>query len=82
MQQLGMHPGAATWSYAYLTMLVILAPAVLDSADGAGAAFWSRLILFGLIALYGTTAVAVFDAFWPKQNPDDQKETTRTVTTS
>mgnify|MGYP000467624649 CR=1 FL=1 len=34
-------------------------------SSGAGAAFWSRLALFVLIALYGTAAVAVFDAFWP-----------------
>ena len=61
------HPDFSTWSYAFLTMIIILAPAVLDSpgSSGAGAAFWSRLALFVLIALYGTAAVAVFDAFWP-----------------
>jgi hypothetical protein len=50
-------------------MIVILAPAVLDVAFGsaAGSAFWSRLLLFILIALYGTGAVAVFDAFWPSR---------------
>ncbi len=63
------HPKFSMWSYAYLTMIVILAPAVMDSAEGAGVAFWSRLILFILIAVYGTVAVAVFDAFWPKQDP-------------
>jgi uncharacterized membrane protein YsdA (DUF1294 family) len=64
------HPDFSTWSYAFLTMLVILAPAVLDSpaSAGAGAAFWSRLFLFVLIALYGTVSVAVFDAFWPARN--------------
>ena len=48
-------------------MLVILAPAVLDSpiSSSAGTAFWSRLFLFVGIAVYGTIAVAVFDAFWP-----------------
>jgi hypothetical protein len=57
----------STWSYAFLTMIIILAPAVLDSpvSSGAGAAFWSRLALFVAIALYGTASVAVFDAFWP-----------------
>ncbi len=63
----GMHPKAGMWSYAFLTMIIVLAPALLDgqSADGAGSAFYSRLILFIVIAFYGTIAVAVFDAFWP-----------------
>lgn len=59
------HPKFSMWSYAFLTMIVILAPAVLDSPGGSGAEIWSRLWLFMLIALYGTIAVAVFDAFWP-----------------
>lgn len=60
-------PKFSMWSYAFLTMLVILAPAVLDSPVGsdAGAAFWSRLWLIVLVAVYGTVAVRVFDAFWP-----------------
>ena len=64
------HPKFAMTSYAFLTMIVILAPAVLDGAgsSGAGAAFYSRLFLFVLIAVYGTTAVAVFDAFWPGES--------------
>ncbi|MBQ0720457.1 MAG: DUF2955 domain-containing protein [Gammaproteobacteria bacterium] len=63
----GMHPKFSMWSYAFLTMIVILAPAVLDSQSGsaAGAAFYSRLFLFMVIAVYGSVAVAVFDAFWP-----------------
>jgi hypothetical protein len=63
------HPKFQMVQYAYLTMIVILAPAVLDVAFGsaAGSAFWSRLLLFILIALYGTGAVAVFDAFWPSR---------------
>lgn len=70
-----MHPKFSMWSYAFLTMVVILAPALLDGqgSDGAGAAIWSRVFLFTLIAVYGTTAVAVFDAFFPgkasKQQP-------------
>jgi len=67
------HPRFSMWSYAFLTMIVILAPAVLDDPGGAGAAVWSRLILFLLIALYGTAAVAVFDAFWPERNVAGQK---------
>ena len=34
----------------------------------AGAAFYTRLMLFILIAFYGTISVAVFDAFWPGRN--------------
>jgi hypothetical protein len=64
------HADHSTWSYAFLTMLVIIAPSVLDSpmSSGAGTAFWTRLFLFMVIALYGTAAVAVFDAFWPKRS--------------
>jgi hypothetical protein len=63
----GMHPEAGTWSYAYLTMIVILAPAVMDSASGnsANMAFWSRLLMFALATLYGVAAVYVVDAFRP-----------------
>jgi hypothetical protein len=55
------------WSYALLTLVAIIAPAVLDNpgSDGAGAAIWTRLALFAVIAVYGTATVAVFDAFWP-----------------
>jgi len=47
----GMQAAAGTWSYAYLTMLIILAPAVLDQQSGssAGGAFWSRLIMLYVI---------------------------------
>jgi hypothetical protein len=63
----GMHPKAETWSYAYLTMIVILAPAVMDSASGSSAnvAFWSRLLMFALATLYGVAAVYIVDAFRP-----------------
>jgi len=60
-------PKFSMWSYAFLTMLVILGPAVLDSpvSSDAGSAFWSRLWLIVLVAVYGTITVRVFDAFWP-----------------
>jgi hypothetical protein len=63
----GMHPSAATWSYAYLTMIIILAPAVMDSLTGssAGVAFFDRLAMIAGATLYGVAAVYVFDAFWP-----------------
>jgi len=68
------HPKFQMVQYAYLTMIVILAPAVLDVAFGsaAGSAFWSRLLLFILIAFYGTAAVAVFDAFWPSRSAENR----------
>lgn len=61
----GMHPQAATWSYAFLTMIVILAPAVIDSAAGgpAGLKFWQRLMMFGGTTIYAVGTVYVFDAF-------------------
>lgn len=67
----GMHPKAGVWSYAYLTMLVIIAPAVLDSSGGAaaGAKFFDRLAMMGWATLYGVAAVSVFDAFWHGKAP-------------
>ena len=64
------HPKFSMWSYAFTTMLIIIGPAVLDSpgSGGGGAAIWSRVWLFTIIAFYGTTAVAVFNAFWPGKN--------------
>ena len=66
-----MHPKFSMWSYAFTTMIIVLAPAVLDSQGGsaAGGAFYSRLFLFVVIAVYGSVAVAVFDAFWPAKDP-------------
>lgn len=60
-----MHPDAATWSYAFLTMIVILAPAVMDSAGGgsAGLKFWQRLVMFGGTTIYAVGTVYIFDAF-------------------
>jgi len=68
------HPKFQMMQYAYLTMIVILAPAVLDVVFGsaAGSAFWSRLLLFILIAVYGTVAVAVFDTVWPSRSAENR----------
>jgi hypothetical protein len=65
-----MAPNASTWSYGLLTGLIIIAPAVLDSATGgpAGAGFYNRLYLLTLAAVYGSLAVTVFDAFWPARS--------------
>jgi hypothetical protein len=64
-QGAAMGPNGSTWSYAYLTMIVILAPAVMDSATGASAdvKFWQRLLMFGGTTVYAVLAVYVFDAF-------------------
>ena len=65
----GMQADGAMWSYAYLTMIVILAPAVMDSASGApaGAKFWDRLLMFGGTGLYALAAVYIVDAFKPRR---------------
>jgi len=62
----GMAANAGTWSYAFLTMLVVIAPSVMDGpgGDAAGAKFFDRLALMGFATLYGVTAVYVFDTFW------------------
>jgi hypothetical protein len=69
-----MHPQAGTWSYGYLTMIVILAPAVTDSAGGssADAAFWSRLLMFLLATLYSYAAVYVVEALRPRRSASPQ----------
>jgi hypothetical protein len=69
----GMHPASGTWSYALITMLIILAPAVLDGAAGsaAGTRFWERLAIFIGATLYGTVAVTVHDAFFPPRPKGD-----------
>ena len=68
----GMHKNGATWSYGFLTMIVVLAPAVLDGQVGssADAAFWSRLNMFVLATLYAIGAVFIFDTLWPSKQED------------
>jgi hypothetical protein len=65
----GMHAKGATWSYGFLTMIVILAPAVVDGQAGSSAdlAFWSRLNMFIIATLYAIGAVFVFDTLWPRK---------------
>jgi hypothetical protein len=67
----GMHPMAGVWSYAFLTMLVIIAPALMDSAggDAAGGKFFDRLAMMCWATLYAVAAVSVFDAFWRGKAP-------------
>ena len=63
----GPHPRAGMWSYALVTMLILLLPASADAPFGqaAGAAFWSRLWQFVLVTAYAGVAVRMFDALWP-----------------
>lgn len=70
----GLSDAAATWTYAFLTMIVVLAPAVLDQqfGDAAGARFYDRLFMFGWATLYGVCAVYVFDAFWGRSGSEKQ----------
>jgi hypothetical protein len=74
----GMHHNGDTWSYAYLTMIIILAPAVLDgqTGDAASGAFWSRLLMFMGASLYGVLAVHFFDLFNSEATDEAEKQKT------
>ena len=64
----GLAEQGPTWSYGYLTMLIILVPAVLDfSGAAAGAKFTDRLMMFVFATVYAVIAVNVVDAFRPKR---------------
>jgi hypothetical protein len=66
---LARHPQAGTWSYAFLTMIVLIAPAVLDGPGGSSASvsFYSRLNMMFGATLYSVVAVRIYDAFRPLQ---------------
>jgi len=66
---LAMHAQAGTWSYAFLTMIVLIAPAVLDGPGGSSASvsFYSRLGMMFAATLYSVVAVRIYDAFRPLQ---------------
>jgi hypothetical protein len=65
----GLQPNGATWSYAFLTMIVVLAPAVLDGDYGssADARFYDRLWMFVWATFYGVGAIFLFEVFWPQR---------------
>jgi hypothetical protein len=73
---LAMHPQAGTWSYAFLTMIVLIAPAVMDSqgGDSATVSFYSRMGMMFAATLYSVLAVKVFDAFRPMKAQTKQNE--------
>ena len=60
---LALAPNGQVWSYAYVTMLIILGPAVLDSGDAASARFFDRIMMFLAATLYSVAAVWLFDGF-------------------
>jgi len=64
---LAMHAQAGTWSYAFLTMIVLIAPAVLDGPGGGSAStsFYSRLGMMLAATIYSVVALRVYDAFRP-----------------
>jgi len=68
----GMAAGADMWSYAFMTMLVIILPSVMDGMGGsaAGAKFFDRMSMVAWTTLYAVAAVSVFDAFW-REKPFD-----------
>ena len=57
-----MHPRAGMWSYALLTLMIVLTPAVINMQDGTGAAaaFYTRLMLFVLIAVVAHIATFIW----------------------
>ena len=67
----GLQRNGPTLSYALLTMIVVLAPAVLDGDFGssADARFYDRLLMFVWATLYGVGAIYLFEVFWPQRNP-------------
>lgn len=73
-QGIAMHPQGATWSYGYITMLILLAPAVMDSIGGdtASIKFWDRIIMFAGATLYAVAAVYVVDAFRPRRGTHNE----------
>lgn len=70
-----MHAQAGTWSYAFLTMIVLIAPAVLDGPGGTSASvsFYSRLGMMVAATLYSVVAVRIYDAFRPLQQQRTQR---------
>jgi len=63
----GLNSDGDMWSFAFWTMFIILAPTVGSAAWETSAAerFWTRQLQFMGVALYGTFAVAGFNAIWP-----------------
>lgn len=69
-QGTGHHPHAATWIYALVTFIIILAPSVgsMASGDSSSDKFWLRILYFLIIAIYGWFMVTAYEAFFTKKN--------------
>jgi hypothetical protein len=63
----GLAPRASFWSYGLVTMMIVLAPAAMDTASGTGASarFSERIIMFALATIYAVAAIYLFEALWP-----------------
>jgi hypothetical protein len=70
----GLREEGATWSYGFLTMIILLAPAVLDGDYGSSAdvRFNDRLMMFIWATVYGVAAIHVFEAFWPRHRSNSR----------
>jgi hypothetical protein len=69
-------PYGQVFSYAFVTMLIILGPAVLDSGDAAGGRLVERILMFAGATLYAVFAVRVFDALvMPRAQTEAPRET-------
>lgn len=71
----GLAKNGPVWSYGLLTMMVIVAPAAVDSASGDGAStrFADRITMFFLATLYAISALYLFDALWPSKTEKKQR---------
>jgi hypothetical protein len=63
----GLAPRGSFWSYGLVTMMIVLAPAAMDSASGTGASarFSDRITMFALATIYAVAAIYLFEALWP-----------------
>jgi hypothetical protein len=71
----GLTPKGPVWSYGLLTMMIIVAPAVMDTAggDGAGSRFSDRITMFVIATFYAVAAIYIFDLLWPLNRNNKEK---------
>lgn len=71
----GLARNGSMWSYGLLTMMVIVAPAAVDSVsgDGASARFADRITMFFLATLYAISALYLFAALWPSKTEENEE---------
>jgi len=54
----------------FMTLAITMVVTVGSVSGDINAAFYTRLLSFIAIAIYGTIAVVVFDTFWPSRQTD------------